>query len=88
MLSAGIAVRAALQTDPSENTFPALPVRTGENTLVLFSTFENRTDAETKFETLDESPAWVSRVVPGLAEFVKSGPERLFLEPTARSLIW
>lgn len=87
MLDAGIRVRASFQTEPSENTFPALPVRTGEHTLVLFSTFESRAAAETKFRELEQSPEWKSGVGSGLAEFVKSASERLFLEPTARSLM-
>jgi quinol monooxygenase YgiN len=59
---------ALLQTDPSENTYPALPVRTGENVIVALT--EQRIEGD-----------------DALAKYLTGPPQRLTLEPTARSLL-
>jgi NIPSNAP len=41
-LPAGASLLGCLVTDPSPNTFPALPVREGENVLVRFAAFRDR----------------------------------------------
>jgi hypothetical protein len=58
-----------LQTEPSENTYPALPVRAGENVIV----------------TLTMGDSAIADDV--LASSLKCPPQRLTLEPTARSLL-
>jgi NIPSNAP len=56
-----------LQTETSENTYPALPVRAGENVIVSLTMGAIEDDA--------------------LAGSLKCPPQRLTLEPTARSLL-
>lgn len=58
-----------LQTEPSENTYPALPVRAGENVIVALTMGDGAVDDG------------------ALAKSLKCPPQRLTLEPTARSLI-
>jgi hypothetical protein len=62
---------ARLQTEHAENTFPALPVRTGEEVFVWFTRFENQADLD---RYVRQTP------VPARAQ-------RLRLAPTARSLL-
>ena len=72
--------------ETAENNFPKLPIRTGELVLVWFSQsasaehFRAHDDAK-----IAKSTAWTSRVQLALQAFRKSTPERLILEPTARS---
>jgi hypothetical protein len=58
-----------LQTEPSENTYPALPVRLGENVIVALTMGDGAIDDD------------------ALAKYLKYLPQRLQLEPTARSLL-
>ena len=58
-----------LQTEPSENTYPALPVRAGENVVVALTMGDGVIDDD------------------ALANSLTCPPQRLTLEPTARSLI-
>ena len=62
---------ATFQTEPAENTYPGLPVRTGENVLVLFSAV-----------AVADEPA-----PPSIAARFARAPERLRLAPTSRSLL-
>jgi hypothetical protein len=62
---------ARLQTEHAENTFPALPVRTGEDVFVWFARFENQADLD---RYVRETPA-------------PARTQRLRLAPTARSLL-
>lgn len=57
-----------LQTEPAENTYPALPVRVGENVIVALT-----------MQPINEDDA--------LSKYLKCPPQRLMLEPTARSLL-
>ncbi len=61
------------ETEPAENTFPALPVRTGENVFVWFSSFADA--------------ARVRSYLDGLADLLPPRVESLRLSPTARSLL-
>ena len=58
-----------LQTEPSENTYPALPVRTGENVIVALTIGDGAIEDD------------------ALATTLTCPPQRLTLEPTARSLL-
>lgn len=61
------------ETEPAENTFPALPVRTGEHVFVWFSSFA-------------ETGAYRS-YLDGLADLLPPRVESLRLSPTPRSLL-
>jgi len=75
LVEAGAAPLACFQTEYAENTFPALPVRTGENVFVWFARFPNdvRLNQPERWQTL-------SAELPG-------AQQRLRLSPTTRSLL-
>jgi hypothetical protein len=72
LVEAGATPLACLQTEHAENTFPALPVRTGENVFVGLARFPSQ-------DLLDD---YLRRT-----ERSAGAPQRLRLAPTARSLL-
>lgn len=85
MTELGAAPEALFQSEYAENTFPALPVRTGEHVLVSFSVFPSRVHHLAHLERLTRSKAWNEQVLPELRRHLKAPPQQLKLEPTARS---
>jgi hypothetical protein len=85
LAGAGARPLACLQIEPAENTFPALPVRTGEHVLVWFSAFPSPAHHRAYAERLDRSPPWRDGVLPDLLGRLSGPPEVLRLAPTARS---
>jgi hypothetical protein len=83
--SLGATISAYFVTEPSENTFPALPVREGENVLVWFSTFQDSAAYENYVAAVAQSERWRDEVSVGLARYLDRAPEVLKLSPTARS---
>jgi hypothetical protein len=83
--SLGATISASFVTENSENTFPALPVRTGENVFVWFSTFPDLPAYENYLARLSRSERWRSEVIAALTRFPERAPEVLKLAPTARS---
>lgn len=83
----GGAPLAVLQTEPATNTFPALPVREGEQVLVYFTRFESREAYHTHEARREGSRSWKETVRPTLRGHLKAEPQTLVLEPTARSLL-
>ncbi|WP_329429075.1 NIPSNAP family protein [Streptosporangium sp. NBC_01495] len=83
----GAAPLARLRTEHAENTYPALPVRTGEDVFVWFSAFAGQERYDEHAERLAHSARWVEDVLPELSARLASPPERLYLTPTARSLL-
>jgi NIPSNAP len=76
---------AYFQTEPAENTFPSLPLRTGENVFVWFASFANLDHYHDHVNRLAQSKKWDEQVLPELLARLKSPPEHLRLQPTARS---
>lgn len=72
LIEAGATPLACLQTEPAENTFPALPVRTGENVFVWLARFPGQAHLDDYLRQ------------PGSSA---GAPQRLRLAPTARSLL-
>ncbi|MGI5269866.1 NIPSNAP family protein [Nonomuraea sp. CA-218870] len=72
LVEAGAPPIACFETEPAANTFPALPVREGENVFVWLTRFAR---AE------DEVPP------PALDTFLTAPPRRLRLSPAARSTL-
>ncbi|MFD1546717.1 NIPSNAP family protein [Nonomuraea guangzhouensis] len=71
---AGVPPIACFETETAENTFPALPVRTGEQVFIWFARFDR--------------PAEEREVaLPGLESRLTAPPQRLRLAPTARSAL-
>jgi quinol monooxygenase YgiN len=83
----GAAPLACLQTEPAQNTFPALPVRTGENVFVWFATFPSQAHLDEHLRKLERSEHWRGQVLPKLSAMLTGAPQRLRLAPTARSLV-
>ncbi|HEY7263620.1 MAG TPA: NIPSNAP family protein [Trebonia sp.] len=78
---------AWLQTEHAENTFPALPVRTGENIFIWFARFPGLPHLHDHQHRLERSSAWQDQVFPALSATLTTEPQQLRLAPTARSLL-
>ncbi|MFB1480263.1 NIPSNAP family protein [Corallococcus sp. RDP092CA] len=77
----GAPPRALFQTEHAENTFPALPVRTGEHVFAWLTVFPDAGHHREHLRRRATSPAWAEPLQPWL-----SAPlEHLTLAPTARS---
>ena len=83
----GATVLAYFATEQSENTFPALPVREGENVFVWFARFNDPAAYERHIAALTQSPHWRDEISKELARRFKRTPEILKLSPTTRSLL-
>jgi hypothetical protein len=73
LIETGATPLACLQTEHSENTFPALPVRTGENVFVSVARFP--------------SEAHLDGYLRQARALTADAPQQLRLAPTARSLL-
>lgn len=82
----GIMPRAVFATEHSPNTYPALPVREGEEVVVWFASFENAEALAASFDRLSRSNRW-TQVNSELETYLKAPPELLRLRPTGRSLL-
>jgi hypothetical protein len=77
--AAGADVIAAFSTEHSPNTFPALPVREGEEVFVWLSRFADQSAHGDHLARLDPTAT--------LADHLARAPETLRLTPTSRSLL-
>jgi len=84
LAKAGAPVVGQFVTEPAANTFPALPVREGENVFAWFAAYPDLASASAP---LDRVPGWRERVEARLRPLAKGAPERIVLEPTRRSLL-
>jgi hypothetical protein len=75
---------ATFETEPAENTFPALPVRTGEKAFVWFSRFATAAVHGKHQARLAES---IGDAGPELLALLKNPPDQRLLAPTTRSLL-
>jgi NIPSNAP len=87
VIGSGAAVLAYFVTEHSENTFPALPVREGENVFVWFARFNDPAAYERHIAALRQSPRWRDEISKDLARRLKRPPEILKLLSTTRSLL-
>jgi hypothetical protein len=83
----GAALLALLQTEQAENTYPALPVRTGENVFVWFSRFDGPAGLDAHRRALAGHGDWRARIRPALLASLAGEPRHLTLAPTPRSLL-
>jgi hypothetical protein len=83
--SLGAKISASFVTENSENTFPALPVRVGDNVFVWFSTFPDLAAYENYAAAFSRSEQWRGEVSIALTRYLERAPEVLKLSPTARS---
>jgi hypothetical protein len=87
LVETGAAPLACLQSEHAENTFPALPVRAGENVFVWFARFTDPVDLDHHRVRLERSDRWRDRVLPALSTVLAGPPQRLRLAPTTRSML-
>jgi len=87
LLRTGAVPLACLQTEHAENTYPALPVRTGENVFVWFSRFADPDGLDAHQRALACCGDWQTRIRPALLASLAGEPQLLTLAPTPRSLL-
>jgi hypothetical protein len=85
--AAGATTLADFVSEQSENTFPALPVREGENVFVWFARFSDSGACDSYLAALARSQLWREKIAEELARRLKGTPEILKLSPTGRSLL-
>ena len=85
LIEAGASVLAYFVTEDSENNFPRLPVREGENVFMWFSSFRDEASYLDHQAGLTKSQPWLGEVSQKLARWLMKTPEVLRLSPTERS---
>jgi hypothetical protein len=85
LVASGARPIAVLETEPSANTFPRLPVREGEHAFVWFARFSDVTAYDRHLSVLDASREWREQVRPALEQQLESPAEIMRLTPTSRS---
>lgn len=83
----GALILAYFVTEERANTFPALPVREGEQVFVWFSGFRDQAAYHEHVAALARSREWYEQIWEPLRHRLKAAPEVLKLAPTARSLV-
>ncbi len=83
----GMAPVLTLQTEPSANNFPRLPVREGENVFVWIAAFRHADDYRAGYARLSQTPQWRDTLAPSLRRRLQGTPQVLRLQPTPRSLL-
>ena len=82
--AAGARVIATLSTEYAEDTFPRLPVRTGEHVFAWFARFEDEAAHVAYRDALAASEAWRATAAE-LSRQLVAPPQALRLSPTSRS---
>jgi hypothetical protein len=85
LAEAGATPLACLQTEHAKNTFPALPVRTGENVFAWLARFPSPALLDDHLRQIERSAEWRDSVLPALSALITGSAQRLRLAPTARS---
>jgi quinol monooxygenase YgiN len=85
LTGAGATPLACLQTEHAENTFRALPVRTGENVFAWLARFPGPAALDDHLRQIERCADWRDHVLPELSALVTGTPQQLRLAPTARS---
>ncbi len=85
VVESGATLLGSFVTESSPNTFPALPVREGEQVFAWFAGFADPTAHAEYVATLARSSRWRDALAEALARHLKGPPEMLRLVPTARS---
>jgi hypothetical protein len=84
LTTCGANVSGILETEPSENNFPRLPIREGENVVVVLSRFESWVTCAAHIATLEQSRRW-TELATTLATRMAERPQTLKLAPAALS---
>jgi hypothetical protein len=84
-MEAAASILAYFVTEDSPNTFPALPVREGENVFVWFGGFQDQDAFERHAAEIARSKLWKEEISKSLKRWLKRKAEILRLTPTTRS---
>jgi SSS family transporter len=87
LIRAGAPVGALFVTEPSENTYPRLPVRAGARVCVWLARFVDRGEHDAFSARLRGSSGWQDVLSTGFAEHLNGPLCTSRLSPTARSLL-
>jgi quinol monooxygenase YgiN len=87
LTNSGASILAWFVTETIPNTFPALPVREGEQVLVWFSRFRDAAAYDEHAALLAQSKAQLDQLWQPMMRRLKAAPHVLKLSPTARSLV-
>ncbi|MET3698396.1 NIPSNAP protein [Bacillus oleivorans] len=85
LTASGSRILAYFVTEKSENNFPQLPVREGENLFIYFSSFMNEKAYEEHVNILEKSERWQGAIKEVLESSLNGKPEIKKLSPTSRS---
>lgn len=83
----GAEIVGAFVTEHAANTYPALPVRTGDDVFMWVARYPDLQAHERHIAALDRAPDWRTASGSALAGQLRRSPEVLRLDPTARSLL-
>ena len=83
----GASILSSYVSEESANTFPALPVREGEQVFAWLSRFGDQAAYDQYVAALTRSQEWHDQIWETLARRLKAAPSVLKLSPTARSLV-
>jgi hypothetical protein len=81
----GAQLLARYVTEPSENTFPRLPVREGERVFVWLARFDDTAALDAHLQALRGDDAWKEALASALLDDLRAAPDLRRLVPTARS---
>ena len=87
LCDAGLAVLGTYATEHAENTYPALPMREGEEVFVWMTMVPDESERARRASRLEQAASWRGGVVGRLAEYSDGPADVLRLEPTGRSAI-
>lgn len=85
LTASGSTILAYFINEKSENNFPQLPVREGENLFIYFSSFTDENEYEKHIKSLEKSERWMKELKIVLESSLKGMPEIKKLSPTSRS---
>lgn len=87
LAATGPAPLAALTTETAPNTFSRLPVRTGENAVVVLTSYADENACRVHRAAVRADRLVRDEILPGVEREQTAPPQLLRLAPTARSLI-
>lgn len=87
LTKSGASILSSYVSEESANTYPALPVREGEQVFVWFSGFRDQVAYDEYVTVLAREEQWHDQIWEPLVRRLKAAPEVLKLAPTARSLV-
>ncbi|WP_330177487.1 NIPSNAP family protein [Streptomyces sp. NBC_01498] len=83
----GPAPLAALTTETAPNTFPRLPVRSGENVAAILTSYPDESTYRQHVADVLAHPVARDEILPGIERERTTAPRTLRLAPTGRSLL-